>query len=98
MNSRTFSRTAWWVALAAVCLLGTSTAFAQTQTAQSIMVDLEYDSPAYQIEGTLTWTYQRDTCAVPSYTAHPGVWNGAAPTCIGSVVNCAPGNQPSVPA
>jgi hypothetical protein len=72
-------------------------ALAQTQTAQSIMVDLEYDSTSYVIEGTITWSYQRDTCAVALYSAHAGVWNGSAPTCNGSAANCATTNQPDVP-
>jgi hypothetical protein len=64
-----------------------STALAQTQTAQSVMVNLTYDSTAYQIEGTITWTYGRDTCAVPLYNAHAGVWDGITPTCNGSTAN-----------
>lgn len=72
-------------------------AFAQSQTAQSIMVELDYDGPAYEIVGTITWTYQRNTCAVPLYTAHAGVWDGNTPTCSGSTANCAPSNQPAVP-
>ena len=34
---------------------------AQSQTAQSAMVNLTTDNTAYQIEGTITWTYDRDS-------------------------------------
>ncbi len=56
-----------------------------SQTAQSAMVDLQTDSNAYQIEGTITWTYHRDDCAVNSYN---NAWNGSAPT-----VSCTGGGQ-----
>jgi hypothetical protein len=83
MKSRSISGTAWWGALAAVCLLCAPipVAFAQTQTAQSIMIDLTYDSTAYVIEGTITWTYHRGThdnpdCAMNAYT---NAWDGNPP-------------------
>ena len=91
-----------WVGVVALLLFlaGGSPAFAQSQTAQSIMVQLDYDNTAYQIDGTITWTYQRDTCAVGKYTANPGVWDGIAPTCTGgghSVTACPPTSRPSRP-
>jgi hypothetical protein len=53
------------------------------QTAQSIMVYMEYDSEAYEIGGTTTWTFQRGTvnspgCAMNAYTTVVG----------GPVVSC----------
>lgn len=74
-------------------------AFAQSQTGQSIMVSVTPSTPALEIEGTTTWTYHRDDCAATAtyYTANPGVWNGAPPTCTGSSTNCAADNQPAVP-
>lgn len=40
-------------------LLRTSgpSAFAQSQTAHSVMVQLDYPSRAYRIDGTITWTF-----------------------------------------
>lgn len=52
-----------------LCSVPGGPAFAQpSQTAQSIMLEIAHESDAYEIEGTLTWTYLRDTCAVPYYT------------------------------
>jgi len=63
------------------------------------MVSVTPSTPALEIEGTTTWTYHRDDCAATAtyYTANPGVWNGAPPTCTGSSTNCAADNQPAVP-
>ena len=47
-----------WV-LAAGLTLAAAPAFAQSQTAQSAMVDVKLDQTAYQIEGTITWAFQR---------------------------------------
>ena len=111
MKSQRIARKAWWGALAAVCLVYTSipVAFAQSKTAQSIMVSVTPSTTALEIEGEITWTYQRDDCAVTYYTANAGVWNGATPTCSGSAVNCSSytgaanqaccsQNQPALPA
>ncbi len=93
------ARKAWWGALAAVCLVCTSipVAFAQSQTAQSIMVSVTPSTTAIEIVGDITWTFDRDGCAVNYYTAGAGVWNGSTPTCTGSTANCASSNQPSTP-
>jgi hypothetical protein len=74
-------------------------AAAPSQTAQSIMVDGNFNSTAYQISGTTTWTFHRD-CAEADYTASAGVWDGNTPTCTGGGsggVNCLPANQPTPP-
>lgn len=90
-----------WGALAAVSLLWASIplvfAASPSETAQSIMVSVTPDYSAYQIEGTLTWTYHRDL-AMELYTAYDGVWDGNEPTCNGSATNCASTNKPGVPA
>ena len=49
---------------------------AASQTAQSAMVALNFDSAAYQIDGTITWTYHRDDCAVGYYV---NTWDGNPP-------------------
>lgn len=103
MKFQRLSIKSWWVGLAAICLLGApiSAALAQpAQTAQSIMVSVTPDNTSYEIEGTVTWTYQRNTCAVGEYTANSGVWNNLTPTCTGGGpggVNCLAANQPAVP-
>jgi hypothetical protein len=69
----------------ATLFLASETVQAQSQTAQSLMVKADTTSPAYQIDGTITWTYHRgnhnDTdltgTAMSYYT---NAWNGAAPT------------------
>jgi hypothetical protein len=62
-----------------------------TQTAQSVMVDVDFDSSAYQIEGTITWSFDRGTannpgCAMGAYTNE---WDGNNPTvsCTGGGTN-----------
>ena len=42
-----------------VLMMGAASASAQTQTAQSAMVALTPDSVAYEIAGTITWTFNR---------------------------------------
>jgi hypothetical protein len=72
-----------------------------TQTAQSIMVNTTLGSGAYQIDGTITWTFQRGTHKEPG-TAMDAYSNGtsSAPvvTCSGSATNCAVLNTPAAPA
>jgi hypothetical protein len=55
MTSQRISGKLWWSMLAVVygLCIPISVAFAQSQTAQSIMVKLDYDNPAYEIEGTI---------------------------------------------
>jgi hypothetical protein len=67
-----------------------------SQTAQDIMVQTNLPNLAFQIDGTTTWTFDRD-CAEGNYTASPGVWDGNTPTCDGNATNCAPANQPTPP-
>ena len=71
-----------------------------SQTAQDVMVKTVLDNTAFQISGTTTYTFDRD-CAEANYTAGAGTWDGTTPTCTGGGpggVNCAPANQPPVPA
>lgn len=81
-----------------VLMLATGTAAAQTQTAQSAMVNVELDSTAFQIEGTITWTFHRGTAnnpdlAMQAYTNT----RTAGPTflsCGGNATNCGAANAP----
>jgi hypothetical protein len=77
-------------------ILPTAHAAAPSQTAQDVMVNTALDSTAYQINGTTTWTFDKD-CAEANYTAGAGTWDGNAPTCNGSPGDCAPSNQPATP-
>jgi hypothetical protein len=54
----------------------TQMAAAQTQTAQSVMVALEFNATAYEIVGTRVYTFDRD-CAETYYT---NAWDGNPPT------------------
>jgi hypothetical protein len=62
---------------------------AQSQTAQSAMVDLQLGHASYQIEGTITWTYDRDAAE----TFYSNAWDGNAPVVtVGSgAVQTSPG-------
>lgn len=84
------------LALAASLVLAPKVQAAPSQTAQSVMVNTSFDSGAYVIEGTITWTFDKD-CAEANYTASAGVWDGNEPTCSGSNANCASTNKPAVP-
>jgi hypothetical protein len=83
MPSQKISVKTWWAVLAVVCFCASiPMAFAQTQTAQSIMVDLTYDNgTTYQIEGTITWTFDRGTSASPdcAMNAYTHAWDGNSP-------------------
>jgi hypothetical protein len=72
-----------------------SSAAAQSQTAQSAMVQTNFDSNAYIIEGTITWTFDRDVAA----TYYTNGWDGNAPavTCSGAGCSAAPA-APGAPA
>ena len=90
-----------------VLVTSAASASAQTQTAQSAMVALTPDSAAYEIAGTITWTFNRGnhndvdlTGTAMSY--YTNVWDGAAPTvtCTGggrTVASTAPAT-PAAPA
>ena len=76
-----------------VLVMSAASASAQTQTAQSAMVALTPDSVAYEIAGTITWTFNRGnhndvdlTGTAMSY--YTNLWDGAAPT-----VTCTGGGQ-----
>ena len=77
-----------------VLVMSAASASAQTQTAQSAMVALTPDSAAYEIAGTITWTFNRGnhndvdlTGTAMSY--YTNAWDGAAPTvtCNGGGAN-----------
>ena len=85
-----------------VLVTSAASASAQTQTAQSAMVVLTPDSVAYEIAGTITWTFNRGnhndvdlTGTAMSY--YTNAWDGAAPTveCNGGGAN---GCDPAAPA
>jgi hypothetical protein len=82
----------------AVSFLSPTNASAQVQNAQSAMVDVTFDSSAYQIDGTTTWTYDRDLAE----TYYLNAWNGSAPVrgCSGGGANgcVTPPATPSAPA
>ena len=66
-------------------VMSTASASAQTQTAQSAMVALTPDSSAYEIVGTITWTFNRGnqndvdlTGTAMSY--YTNAWDGVQPT------------------
>ena len=68
-----------------VLMMSAASASAQTQTAQSAMVALSPDSVAYEIAGTITWTFNRGnhndvdlTGTAMSYYTNP--WDGLPPT------------------
>jgi hypothetical protein len=63
-------------------------ASAQSQTAQSMMVNFGALAPAYEIEGTITWRYDRDTAE----TYYANVWDGNPP-----VVTAGTGNSQTSP-
>jgi hypothetical protein len=80
---------------------------AQSQTAQSAMVNLTPDSAAYEIVGTITWTFNRGNHTDADLTGtamsyYTNAWNGAAPTvaCTGGGANgCqTPPATPAAPA
>lgn len=52
-----------------------SAAFGQSQTAQSAMVQTNLNSTAYIIEGTITWTFDREMAE----TYYTNAWDGLAP-------------------
>jgi hypothetical protein len=74
-------------------------AFGQSQTAQSAMVDVQFDNSAYQIEGTITWTFERGTAAEPgpAMAAFTNTRTGGPEyvTCGGSAAQCGVLNTPS---
>ena len=80
-----------------VLVMSAASASAQTQTAQSAMVALTPDSVAYEIAGTITWTFNRGnhndvdlTGTAMSY--YTNLWDGVAPTvdCSGKpLLHCA---------
>jgi len=85
---------------AAMFALATTPAFAQSQTAQSAMVKVDLDDTAYQIEETITWTFQRGTHREPGtamYAYTNDLASGPVVTCSGSSANCASTNQPATP-
>jgi len=61
-------------------------------TAQSAMMDFTYDSAAYQIEGTITWTFHRNIAE----TFYTNVWDGNAP--VVTTGTGSPQTSPGVPA
>jgi hypothetical protein len=78
---------------------GCATAAAQTQTAQSAMVNIELASESFEIDGTITWTFERGVHQEPDTAmgAYTNVVTGG-PTltaCNGSAANCAATNAPS---
>ncbi|MBI2447033.1 MAG: hypothetical protein HYV48_00610, partial [Candidatus Omnitrophica bacterium] len=85
-------------AVMAMAMFLAAPVMAASQTAQSAMVNLTPDNTAYQIEGTITWTYDRDNAEL-YYT---NAWDGNPPThtCTGggtgSCVN--PPADPQAPA
>jgi hypothetical protein len=86
-------------------LLSYQSAFAQTQTAQSAMVDISLSSASFEIQGTSTWTFDRGVHQEPG-TAMAGYTNlattGPSPVgCTGAGaggVNCAAANAPTAEA
>jgi hypothetical protein len=77
-----------------VLVMSAASASAQTQTAQSAMVALTPDSSAYEIAGSITWTFNRGNhndvdltgTAMNYYT---NLWDGVipTPTCTGGGQN-----------
>ena len=75
---------------------------APSQTAQSIMVSVTPSDSAYEIEGTITWTFLRGTaaapgCAMNTYT-NTAISGPSFVSCTGGGmggVNCATTNKPS---
>ena len=87
------------VSACSLLVLATSaaSASAQTQTAQSAMVALTPDSVAYEIAGTITWTFDRGnhndvdlTDTAMSY--YTNAWDGVQPTAP-LTVTCTGGGQ-----
>ncbi len=54
----------------------TAPVMAASQTAQSAMVEITPAEDIFKIEGTITWTYHRDSAE----TYYTNAWNGVAPT------------------
>ena len=89
-----------------VLVMSAAAASAQTQTAQSAMVALTPDSVAYEIAGTITWTFNRGnhndvdlTGTAMSY--YSNAWDGVipTPTCTGGQTGCVtPPAAPAAPA
>ena len=90
-----------------VLVTSAASASAQTQTAQSAMVALTPDTSAYEIDGTITWTFNRGNHndvdlngTAMSYYAN--AWDGAAPKvgCTGGGPNgcVTPPATPTAPA
>jgi len=82
-----------------VLMMSAASASAQTQTAQSAMVGLKPDSTAYQIDGTITWTFNRGnqndldlTGTAMSY--YINALNNALPTITSAGVVSTGGLQP----
>jgi hypothetical protein len=97
-NGMLLNRNSW--VLAAGLTLAAAPAFAQSQTAQSAMIDVTLDQTAYQIEGTITWTFQRGTHNEPGTAMAAfsnAVLSGPTVTCSGSGTNCDLANQPAAP-
>ena len=84
---------------ALACILATTGAFAQTQTAQSAMVPIITPVTAFEVETEITWSFNRGNVANPgtamSYFSNAQS-SGPVVSCSGP--GCATTTQPAAPA